>query len=327
MVSPFTGGEAHLLQEQREMIYRKEKYAYVARFYVCVDTQEQFTTTELDELNLGQVHNQYRVQHGIPFPDEMKTVRKSYGLSAPKMSEILGLGTNQYRLYENGEMPSEAIGKTLKSIMNPSVFAEYVRNAENQFSKNEYIRICDKLEKASDMKDNIDCRRYIYNMPKCSAVNGYAPHTFEKTKNVILYFINRLGGVFSTKMNKLLFYADFCCYKRYCIGMTGLSYKAIQYGPVPERWNILYGSIDEIDTEIVSFPSGNSGERLVSHTAPDLSYFSEKELSILNEVIDKLGQKTANQLSVMSHAEDAWIRFKDDTLPIDYTEAFTLKAL
>ena len=60
MISPFTGGEVKLCQEQRELIFRKEKFAYTALFYVCLDTKEQFTTTELDEINLGQVHNQYR---------------------------------------------------------------------------------------------------------------------------------------------------------------------------------------------------------------------------------------------------------------------------
>ena len=131
--SPFTGGEVILCKQERELIYRKEKFVYIANFYMCVDTNETFTTTELDEVNVKQVYNQYRTKYGIPFPDEIKNMRERYGLSASKMSIILGLGANQYRLYENGEMPSEAIGKTLKSIINPQIFLTYVRNAENQF--------------------------------------------------------------------------------------------------------------------------------------------------------------------------------------------------
>ena len=141
MISPFTGGEVKLCQEQRELVFRKEKFIYVAQFYVCVDTQEQFTTTELDEINISQVYNQYRTKYGIPFPDEIRAIRELYGLSASKMSEILGLGANQYRLYENGEIPSEAIGKTLKSIMSPMVFSTYVHNAENQFSAQDFAKI------------------------------------------------------------------------------------------------------------------------------------------------------------------------------------------
>jgi uncharacterized phage-associated protein len=109
--------------------------------------------------------------------------------------------------------------------------------------------------------------------------------------------------------------------------MTGLAYKAIQYGPVPFNWNILYGSMEDIESEIISFPSGNSGEQLVSSLQPDMSTFSAEELNLLNDIVSKLGSLTANQLSELSHSEDAWLNYVGSILPIDYTEAFTLKAL
>ena len=49
------------------------------------------------EANIFQVYNQYRVKHGIPFPDEISGIREHYGLSAAKMAQILGFGINQYR--------------------------------------------------------------------------------------------------------------------------------------------------------------------------------------------------------------------------------------
>lgn len=327
MISPFTGGEVKLCQEQRELIFRKEKFVYTALFYVCLDTKEQFTTTELDEINLGQVHNQYRSKYGIPFPDEIKEIRERYGLSASKMSEILGLGANQYRLYENGEIPSEAIGKTLKSIMTPSVFATYVHNAENQFTAQEFTKICEKIALANKGIDDIIHKGNHYEMAKRSSINGYAPQSQSKLKNMILYFIDKLGGVFPTKLNKLLFYTDFCSYKRRGVGMSGLAYMAIQYGPVPERWDKLYSSMEDIEPEIVSFPSGHSGEQLVSRIGPDLSEFSKEELSILEEITYKFGGMNANQLSELSHREEAWQHFVDSATPIDYSEAFSLKAL
>lgn len=327
MKSPFTGGEAQLIREQRELIFRKEKFSYIAHYYRCVDTGEQFTTTELDTLNINQVYNQYRVKYGIPFPDEIQKIRELYGLPASKMSEILGLGANQYRLYENGEMPSEAIGKTLKSIMNPTVFATYVRNAENQFEKKEYDRICEKLERSSAKHNDLQLRSGIFQVEDRSTITGYAPQSYSRVKNVILYHIAKLGGVFSTKMNKLLFYTDFLSYKNYGVGITGLSYKAIQYGPVPERWNVIYGSIDDIKTEIIAFPSGNSGEKLCSDIEPDMQEFSKADVDILEAVIMKFKNVTANDISAISHNEDAWLKYKDTNCNIDYNEAFALKAL
>ena len=58
MISPFTGGEVKLCQEQRELVFRKEKFIYVAQNKESKKTQEQITTTELEKINNSQVYNQ-----------------------------------------------------------------------------------------------------------------------------------------------------------------------------------------------------------------------------------------------------------------------------
>jgi hypothetical protein len=141
MKSPITGGNATLKREPAELVFRNEKYEYIYSYYVCDDTGEEFTTTELDEVNISQVYNQYRVRYGIPFPDEIKKIRSKYGLPAIKMARILGWGDNQYRLYENGDVPSQAHGKTLAMIRVPQVFLDYVENSRNQFEEAEFERI------------------------------------------------------------------------------------------------------------------------------------------------------------------------------------------
>ncbi len=72
MQSPFTGGETKLLSEKKEFEFRREKFQVVHFFYKCIDTKEEFTTSELDELNTNQLYNQYREKYSIPFPDEVK---------------------------------------------------------------------------------------------------------------------------------------------------------------------------------------------------------------------------------------------------------------
>lgn len=146
MTSPFTGGEVKLCEEPRTMIYRKEQYNYIHKGYLCVDTGMLFTDTELDAENLEQVHSQYREKYGIPSSLEIAQTRKKYGLSASKISLVLGLGVNQYRLYEAGEMPSEAIGKMLKSIQTPMVFYGYVENARKQMSPEDYTKLFHKIQ-------------------------------------------------------------------------------------------------------------------------------------------------------------------------------------
>ena len=215
MKSPFTGGNVCLQQENAELVFRKEKFQYTYLYYECEDTKEHFTTTEIDELNLAQVYNQYRIKYGIPFPDEIKRIREMYDLSALKMSEILGFGDNQYRLYESGDMPSEANGKVLNLIKDPVIFETFVRNARYQFDEKELKKILTKLNKVIECQSSNIGEELIYDSYTRGSVNGYATQSYYKLKNVLLFFIERCGGVFNTKMNKLLFYTDFLCYKKY----------------------------------------------------------------------------------------------------------------
>lgn len=150
MISPFTGGETVLLTETRTTVFRKEEYEYTYICYKCVDTGETFTTTQMDIVNTAQIYNGYRSRHGIPFPDEIKDLRNRYELSASKMSKILGFGDNQYRLYENGEMPSLTNGRVLKAIQSPKTFETFVDAAKETLSDEEYLKIKKRLEEYSD---------------------------------------------------------------------------------------------------------------------------------------------------------------------------------
>ena len=66
MKSPFTGGNVILQQENAELMFRKERFQYVYLYYLCAYTKARFTTSDLDEINISQVYNQYRIKYGIP---------------------------------------------------------------------------------------------------------------------------------------------------------------------------------------------------------------------------------------------------------------------
>ena len=148
IVSPLTGGKAVYQKEMRETEFRGEKFVYEHHNIRDLETDIEFTNTEIDEGNVQRVYAQYRERHNIPSPAELTQMRERYGLSAIKMAQILGLGVNQYAKYEQGEMPSESIGKMLRSIQTPAVFMGYIEDAKNQFSEEEYKKICAKVQKS-----------------------------------------------------------------------------------------------------------------------------------------------------------------------------------
>lgn len=148
-----------------------------------------------------------------------------------------------------------------------------------------------------------------------------------RVKNILLYYIEKGDGVYFTKMNKLLFYTDFLAYRQMGRGMTGLSYKAIAHGPVPLRWDRIYSFYDEINQEIVQFPDGKAGTKLVSKLSPDMGGFAKDELEILEYVYQRFKNKTPKQISETSHQEEAWLRNLNSDQLINYEMAFTLKAI
>jgi hypothetical protein len=58
MKSPLTGKEMKLMSEQSTLDYKGKTYDVIHHFYLCELSNEQFTTTELDEQNLEELYNQ-----------------------------------------------------------------------------------------------------------------------------------------------------------------------------------------------------------------------------------------------------------------------------
>ena len=330
MKSPFTGKEMKLVYEKRTSNFRGEQFEFEHTAWLCEDTGEQFTTDDSDTAAFVQVTNQYRAKYGIPYTDEIIDVRKRYGISAAKMSQILGIGVNQYRLYEQGEVPSVSNGRMIRSVMNPKVMLEMVESSKNEMSKSEYERIVSKVKAVIAESEAYKLEQYetkrLFTVPR-GADNGYAQISLDRLKNILLYFIEKSDGVFFTKMNKLLFYADFMAYRVTGKSVSGLAYKAIAHGPVPVRWDRIYSFYDEIDQEIVQFSDGREGTKLVSKLSPDMAEFSDDELKILEYVSQRFKNETPTQISETSHEEEAWKKYKDSDKLISFEMAFTLKAI
>ncbi|MEG1411226.1 MAG: DUF4065 domain-containing protein [Romboutsia sp.] len=57
-----------------------------------------------------------------------------------------------------------------------------------------------------------------------------------------------------------------------------------------------------------------------------MSLFSKNEIQVIDEVIELLKDKTATNISDLSHQERAWLEIKDNEL-IPYEYAHDLKAI
>lgn len=334
MKSPITGLEMKLTKEQRSMIFRKETFDIIFHYYQCEDSGEQFTSAALDELNMNQVYNQYRDKFNIPFPDEINNIRSKYGLSASKMSEILGFGVNSYRQYEAGEIPSVANAKLIQMVDDPQNFMEMTALCGTLDEKARVKYIQKAIFLAEEKKRNIfniNFKEYLLGNHLADIYSGYRNPNFEKITEMVVYFSDKLSP-FKTKMNKLLFYADFLMFKQSCFSISGMRYKAIEMGPVPINFQSIFEYLankDEIDIFTTEFPQGYIGEQFKAKNDRPfrVELFSENELNVLEKVANVFKPTSTNQMIEISHLEEAWKKNEKNKSVISYEYAFDLNQM
>ena len=327
--SPYSGKAMQVVYEEDLWEFRGEKYPYIHIAFRDNDKDEQFTTTESDTACYEQVTNQYRAKYGVPYTDEITALRERYGLSATKMSLILGFGVNQYRLYELGEVPSESNGKMIRGAMNPRVFLDLVDSSKNQLSEKEFekitARVLEVIGKSGFWQSE---RRAIEQLFLCGRgeKNGFAPQSTVRLKNLLLYILGKMGDTCQSKMNIVLFYIDFLSFRNRGMAISGLSYNTCEYGPVPIRWNRIYSAFEEVES-IIRLDNNQESIFLKACCEADLGCFSEQEKEIIDFVCDKLKGESVQDIFKMCISEPVWQKYLHQNKFIPFTEAFALQAM
>lgn len=331
MKSPITGKEMKLAREKRRFEFRKETFDIVYHYYHCPDSGEQFTDDALDSLNTIQVQNQYRVLYNIPFADEIINTRKKYGVSASRMSEILGFGTNGYRNYEAGEMPSVSNANLIRLAGKPKNFKEMIASSEllDGKAKEKLIDKADLLiAKQSKNAFTSHLRNYLLGSNKADIFSGFKKPDLAKFTEMVVFFAREMKP-YKTKLNKLLFYADFTMFKRSCFSLSGARYRAIEMGPVPSNFNSVFEYLEkneEINIRYEAFSNGMGEQFIERKDKPfNAELFSEAEMDVLHFVAKKFKNDSTNSMVEKSHLEKAWKKNEAQKKEISYEFAFELE--
>lgn len=63
MKSPITGGKVFLVTDKEERTYKGESFLVDVQYYQCIDTGEEFTTAEQDQMWYDQIVSLYQEKH------------------------------------------------------------------------------------------------------------------------------------------------------------------------------------------------------------------------------------------------------------------------
>ena len=328
---PFCDEKAVIKSDIVEKEFKKETFQISEFFYKCESCGEEFTTKETDTLVTNQIYNQYREKNELPFPEELIQLREKYQVSAQKMSLILGLGINTYSNYEKGEIPSTANAKLISSAKNLEMFTSYVSQSKEILGEVAYMKILKYVKTLMPYKEDnyLLCNFNWHRGP--TRFTGYSVPNPEKATNLLLYFLSNCNPEFNDKLklNKMLFYADFLNYKTTGRSISGISYRAISYGPVPSNYDFIFAHFIEKEEIIEPVFIKVNNSRVNECYRPlkdfDLSVFSAEELNTIKKVVELFRNTPSWDIVELSHKEKAWVELNETKSIISYQDyAFDL---
>jgi len=134
-------------------------------------------------------------------------------------------------------------------------------------------------------------------------------------KELIVYIADRLvlhPKFGATKLNKILFFSDFIAYAKLGKSITGEEYQKLPQGPAPKYLVPVRNAMDSKD--IICFQRetfSGTQHRIAPLRPPKLEKFTPEQISIIDQVIDALKDKDADEVSELSHDFVGWKIVKD----------------
>ena len=223
---------------------------------------------------------------------KIKELREQNKFSQEYLAEKLGVSRPTYIQIENGKRDiTVPEAKKLASIFSLSL-ESFLEN--NVSATQEVVLESDtQNEKESDI-------RIV--MPRANV---------KKFKEVLLYVLSKVGAkpnIGETALYKLLYFIDFDFYEKFEEQLTGAHYIKNHYGPTPVEFKKIVENMEgkkEIERVKSSYFQYEQ-KKYLPRREPDLKSLSAQEIKHIDEVLARLSDKNANELSDYSHNDVPW---------------------
>lgn len=221
--------------------------------------------------------------------------RKKYNLSQEYLAGKLGISRPTYVQIEQGERDvtvteaaklAEIFGMTLED------FLSYREPSEPKV-------IIGK--EAAPQKQDLQIRVTQKNL--------------NKFKQVLLYVLEKVGGkpnIGETVLNKLLYFIDFDYYEKFEENLMGATYIKNHHGPTPVELKTVVdrmkktGEIEEVKSKYFT----HDQKKYLPLKRADLSVLTGREIEHIDDVLARLSDKNANEISEYSHHDVPWLTRK-----------------
>ena len=244
-------------------------------------------------------------ENGKKIGQRIKKMRKEIGMSQQDLAKRFGMLRPTISQMENGErkVSAEELIK-LSDILNISV--QYLVGLVDQPE----IVLQERREKMTKPQLRI-------NVPA---------KNLDNFKEVLLYILGKVGSkpnIGETVIYKLLYFIDFDYYEKHEEQLIGATYIKNTYGPTPIEFRKIVDTMIEkkeivrVANEYFAFPQ----TKYLPLRKPDLSRLKATEKELIDDVLCRLSDLNASQISEYSHNDVPWMTAEDGKA-IEYESVF-----
>ena len=304
--------EVKTISVMDKVTFKGIEVEYEATYFYCENTDELFVDETQMRNNDINLKDAYRKMQEVLTSKEIVGIRDRYGITQKDLCAVLGWGAKTITRYESYQIPDRAHNTILKKIgQDPEWFLNLLINAKDVIGINEYkkyLKIATILyEQGKDLylRKSIEAGYARFNGNKM--LQGNVMLSFGKIIDVIKYFAasRKVTNLYKVKLMKLMWYADALSFKNRGHSITGLVYQALQMGAVPVGHDAI------INLKGVPCEEVDMGETYAyyfnSKSDIEFEFLNDDDKVILNNVIDKLGCMSKDEIIAFMHKEKAYV--------------------
>jgi len=300
--------EGEIVTKKEVFTVRGEPISVDVKYTKCRECGDEVLNPATNNDPFELSYREYRHKHALLQPEEISDWRKAHHLKQSELAKLIGIGVATLNRYENGALQNESHEKLLRLAMDLANLSKLIERSEGVFSEDKKKKLLEQLKDSGEVASSFDNTIIInFGGDEQDILSGFIKLNLSKLYNLILYFSK--NGVLKSKLNKLLFYADFKHFKECTLSITGLRYAHLPYGPVPDNYAIYYATMASkglIEFIEELYPGGYTGEIIKALKEPDLNVFSPSELRVIASVIEDFKNHKAKEMQDLSHKEQAY---------------------
>ncbi len=111
------GGSAELVREVRPISIGGRSAEAEDEFYRCTQCGEELYLPGMMDAVMRRATTRVREQDGLLTPEQVREVRRRYGLTQPVFERLLGVGVNTVVRWERGTVPQNAAADSLLRLI------------------------------------------------------------------------------------------------------------------------------------------------------------------------------------------------------------------